>query len=57
MLLIEKKKHSFLPQNDPVCGSNKIFLNKDFNEIINDLKKNIIFFFNIIERSENCIII
>ena len=38
----KKNKTLFWPQNDPVYGSNKILLNKDFNEIINDLKKNYI---------------
>ena len=38
----KKNKKLFWPQNDPVYGSNKILLNKDFNEIINDLKKNYI---------------
>jgi len=36
----KKNKTLFWSQNDPVYGSNKILLNKDFNEIINDLKKN-----------------
>ena len=38
----KKNKTLFWPQNDPIYGSNKILLNKDFNEIINDLKKNYI---------------
>jgi len=38
----KKNKTLFWSQNDPVYGSNKILLNKDFNEIINDLKKNYI---------------
>ena len=42
----KKNKTLFWPQNDPVYGSNKIFLNKDFNEIINDLKKNYILEYN-----------